>query len=119
MKNQIDTVIICAATEGFRMRPLTQYLPKVLLPIKNKPVIIYHLERAEKVGIKKAVITLDRRLGKMIEVSVKRGYKGKIKIHFIYQKPRMKDLESHWTFAGIAIYSPDFVNILEKNKRDV
>lgn len=87
-KHHINTILICAATDGFRMRPVTQYLPKVLLPIKNIPIIIYHLERAEKAGIKKAIITIEKRLGKMIEISIKNGYNGKLKIYFVYQNKR-------------------------------
>lgn len=84
----VKTMVILAATEGLRTRPLTKYLPKVLLPIRNKPMIIHHLERAEKVGVDKAIITLDKRLGNMIQLSIEKGYEGKLDINFIYQKER-------------------------------
>lgn len=86
--NSVETIVILAATEGLRMRPLTRYIPKVLLPIGDKPIIIHHLERAEGVGIKRAIITLDKRIGETIQFSIEKGYRGKLDIEFIYQEVR-------------------------------
>ena len=48
--------MILAAGFGTRMRPLTNSLPKPLLPVAGKPLIEYHIEALKKAGIKELVI---------------------------------------------------------------
>ncbi|MGV1017084.1 MAG: N-acetylmuramate alpha-1-phosphate uridylyltransferase MurU [Fluviibacter phosphoraccumulans] len=48
--------MILAAGRGERMRPLTDYCPKPLLPAADKPLIVYHLERLAAAGFKDIVI---------------------------------------------------------------
>lgn len=50
--------MILAAGRGARLRPLTDTLPKPLVPVKNKPLIVYHLEKLARVGITDIVINL-------------------------------------------------------------
>lgn len=44
-------VVILAAGEGVRMRPLTYTRPKVMLPLANKPILEHLLIQAKKTGI--------------------------------------------------------------------
>ena len=48
--------MILAAGRGERMRPLTDTLPKPLLSVGGKPLIVHHLERLASVGITDVVI---------------------------------------------------------------
>lgn len=48
--------MILAAGRGERMRPLTDLLPKPMLPVGGKPLIVWHLERLAAVGIRDIVI---------------------------------------------------------------
>lgn len=48
--------MILAAGRGERMRPLTDLLPKPLLPIAGKPLIQYHLEALCQAGVQDIVI---------------------------------------------------------------
>ena len=50
--------IILAAGEGTRMRPLTRYMPKVMIPVGNKPIIEYVIESFRKNGIYDIVIVV-------------------------------------------------------------
>lgn len=48
--------MILAAGRGERMRPLTDRLPKPMLPVGGKPLIVWHLERLAASGIRDIVI---------------------------------------------------------------
>ena len=50
--------MILAAGRGERMRPLTDTLPKPLLEVRGKPLIVWHLERLAKNGFKDIVINI-------------------------------------------------------------
>ena len=50
--------MILAAGRGKRMRPLTDTLPKPLLEVKNKPLIIYIIEKLVRNGFKTIVINI-------------------------------------------------------------
>lgn len=43
--------IILAAGSGQRMRPLSYYIPKVLLPVKGKPVLDYLMENMKEINV--------------------------------------------------------------------
>lgn len=48
--------MILAAGRGSRLRPLTDTCPKPLLPVNGRPVIEYHLEALQKVGVLEVII---------------------------------------------------------------
>ena len=48
--------MILAAGRGERMRPLTDHLPKPLLPVGGKPLIVWHLEKLARANIRDVVI---------------------------------------------------------------
>ena len=48
--------MILAAGRGERLRPLTDSLPKPLVEVAGKPLIVYHLEKLAKAGFKQVVI---------------------------------------------------------------
>jgi MurNAc alpha-1-phosphate uridylyltransferase len=48
--------MILAAGRGERMRPLTDQLPKPLLPAGGKPLIAWHIERLVQAGIRDIVV---------------------------------------------------------------
>jgi N-acetyl-alpha-D-muramate 1-phosphate uridylyltransferase len=48
--------MILAAGRGERMRPLTDHLPKPLLAAGGKPLIVWHIERLARAGIRDIVI---------------------------------------------------------------
>jgi len=50
--------MILAAGRGERMRPLTDVLPKPLLEVQGKALIVWHIEKLAKNGFKKIVINI-------------------------------------------------------------
>ena len=48
--------IILAAGMGNRMRPLTLHTPKPLLEVGGKPLIVWHIEKLQKIGVQEIVI---------------------------------------------------------------
>ena len=58
--------VLMAGGKGERLRPLTENLPKPLLPVAGKPIIDYNIEELESCGIKKIYVTINY-LGEKIE----------------------------------------------------
>ncbi|MCO1333460.1 nucleotidyltransferase family protein [Microbulbifer sp. OS29] len=52
------TAMLLAAGFGRRMRPLTDQVPKPLLPVAGKPLIEHALERLADIGVQRVVINL-------------------------------------------------------------
>jgi mannose-1-phosphate guanylyltransferase len=48
--------IILAGGRGKRLKPITDYVPKPLVPIKNVPIIEWQIKYLEKYGIKEVII---------------------------------------------------------------
>ena len=49
--------MILAASRGDKLQPITDNLPKLLVYVAGKSLIVYHIEQLTKVGIKDIVIT--------------------------------------------------------------
>ena len=50
--------VILAAGEGKRLRPYTETIPKVMLPVANKPVLEYVVDAVKKSGITEIIIVV-------------------------------------------------------------
>ena len=51
--------IILAAGRGERMRPLSDKIPKPLLKVHSKPLIVWHIEKLASLGFNQIVINID------------------------------------------------------------
>ena len=50
--------VLLAAGKGTRLRPLTDRMPKVMVLVKGKPILEYHIERLAAYGIREIFINL-------------------------------------------------------------
>ena len=73
--------MILAAGLGSRMRPLTDVLPKPLLEVKGKALIVWHLEKLARNGFKEVVINIAH-LGYKIPEYLGDGSKYGLSIHY-------------------------------------
>lgn len=87
--------MILAAGRGERMRPLTDLMPKPLLKVGGKPLIVWHLERLAEAGFKEIVIN-HAHLGAQIENALGNGAQWGLSIQY---SPEKEALE---TAGGIA-----------------
>ncbi|MDK2849867.1 MAG: glucose-phosphate thymidylyltransferase [Candidatus Woesearchaeota archaeon] len=78
--------IIPAAGVGKRLRPLTHTLPKSLVPVAGKPIIVHIIDELVSIGIEDIVLILGY-FGEKIEEYLKQHYP-QIKFTFVYQRER-------------------------------
>jgi len=77
----IERAMLLAAGRGERMRPLTDTVPKPLLTVRGKPLIVWHLERLSRLGVKQVVINLAW-LGDQIRAALGDGERWQLQIHY-------------------------------------
>ena len=87
--------MILAAGRGERMRPLTDMMPKPLLKVGAKPLIVWHLERLAAAGIQEIVIN-HAHLGEQIEAALGNGAPWGVNIQYSPEKVALE------TAGGIA-----------------
>lgn len=122
--------IILAAGRGTRMHPLSDTTPKPLLHIHGKPMIVWHLEKLAKAGIKEVVINTAW-LEEQFPQTLGDGSRWGLKIHYCMEQhdhgqalgtaggiinalPYLGDV--FWLVSG-DIYAPDFdysANIIQQ-----
>ncbi len=77
--------LILAAGRGERLRPLTDFIPKPLLPIDGKPVILHILETLKSIGFREIIVTLGY-LSEKIEDFLEENKPSSLKIDYAYQE---------------------------------
>ena len=73
--------MILAAGRGERMRPLTDRIPKPLLQVAGKPLIVWHIERLAAAGLRRLVIN-HAHLGAQIEQHLGDGSEWGVRITY-------------------------------------
>ncbi|PID45482.1 MAG: mannose-1-phosphate guanylyltransferase [Proteobacteria bacterium] len=85
--------MILAAGLGTRMRPLTNRMPKPLLPVGGKPLIVWHLERLRQQGFTDVVINIAW-LGGMIPDALGDGEQFGLSIQYSDERNEPEALET-------------------------
>jgi NDP-sugar pyrophosphorylase family protein len=57
--------LILAGGKGTRLRPLTVYTPKPIVPVMNRPFLLYQLEILKRAGITDITLSLNYQPGKI------------------------------------------------------
>jgi N-acetyl-alpha-D-muramate 1-phosphate uridylyltransferase len=78
--------MLLAAGRGERLRPITDTVPKPLVAIAGKPLIVYHLEALAAAGIRDVVINLSW-LGEKIRSALGDGSRFGVRISYSEEGP--------------------------------
>jgi UDP-N-acetylglucosamine diphosphorylase / glucose-1-phosphate thymidylyltransferase / UDP-N-acetylgalactosamine diphosphorylase / glucosamine-1-phosphate N-acetyltransferase / galactosamine-1-phosphate N-acetyltransferase len=78
--------VILAAGEGKRLRPFTETMPKVMLPIANKPILEHVLDALKNTGVAEVVLVVGYK--KEVIMDYLKDYKG-TKITYITQDKQL------------------------------
>jgi len=78
--------VILAAGEGKRLRPFTETIPKVMLPVANKPVLEYVIDAVKSNGIDEIIIVVGYK--KEVIMDYFKNYKG-VKITYVVQEKQL------------------------------
>lgn len=78
--------VILAAGEGKRLRPFTETMPKVMLPVGNKPLLEHVLDAVKNTGVVEVVLVVGYK--KEVIMDYFKDYKG-IKISYVTQEKQL------------------------------
>ena len=80
----MKAIILCAGL-GTRMRPLTDAIPKCLLPVGGRPLIHHTLEALAVAGVDEVAINLHHLPGAIVH-DLKRGYRFGVRITYSFER---------------------------------
>ncbi|WP_298220277.1 N-acetylmuramate alpha-1-phosphate uridylyltransferase MurU [Halothiobacillus sp.] len=101
--------MILAAGRGERLRPLTDHIPKPLIPIQGKPLIVHHIERLAKAGITDIVINLNH-LAEQIPAALGDGSRWQVRLHYSWENHLPEALETAGGIRhAVALLSDTFI----------
>ena len=100
--------MLLAAGRGERMRPLTDRVPKPLLPVAGKPLIVHHLEELAAAGFHQIVIN-HAWLGGQIEEALGDGSRWNLEIRYSAESEALET--GGGIFKALPLLSDPFIAI--------
>lgn len=86
---KITQAIILSAGFGTRLRPLTDKVPKVMVPLKGKPLLEWHIEQLKRHGIREFFVNLFY-LPEVVRGYFGDGGKWDVKITYALEEPEIR-----------------------------
>jgi MurNAc alpha-1-phosphate uridylyltransferase len=86
----IERALIFSAGRGERMRPLTETTPKPLLNVRGKPLIVWHLEKLARMGVREVVINTSH-LASQFPAALGNGAAWNLHIRYSFEGPAPLD----------------------------
>ena len=83
----ISDAVVLAGGEGRRLRPLTTYQPKPMLPVANRPVLSYVLDALVENGIERATVVVGHGSDR-IQTQFGDDYRG-LALSYVHQRLRL------------------------------
>ena len=80
----VDAVLLCAGM-GQRLRPLTDSIPKALVPVAARPIVDYHLEAWHEAGVRRALLVIGYR-GDQVQQHVGDGSRYGLEVEYVTQR---------------------------------
>jgi mannose-1-phosphate guanylyltransferase/phosphomannomutase len=87
----ITQAVITAGGKGERLRPLTDTVPKVMIPLAGKPLLEHHIEQFKTCGVTEFFFTLQYMPEKITEYFAD-GSKWGVKIFYHIEKEPLEDM---------------------------
>ncbi len=111
-ENSVKIVgVILAAGEGTRLRPLTLTVPKPVVKIMGKPLMVYGMELLKKIGVRKFVVVVGA-LGEVVKAYLGDGRKYGVELSYVLQAKRLGIAHAvHLAITQGGIRSPFFVHL--------
>lgn len=85
LKPKVTQAVILAGGQGVAMRPFSYELPKALIPVAGRPLIIYTIELLREANIRDIIIATGH-LGERIKNALGDGHKFGVKITYSQEK---------------------------------
>jgi dTDP-glucose pyrophosphorylase len=109
--------IIMAGGEGKRLRPLTEHLPKPLLPVDGKPIIEYNIDRLIKFGVNNIRISINY-LGHLLQNHFGDGSSKNIEISYISEDAPMGTIGAvrtvnNWKTEHVLVMNSDVLTDID------
>ena len=67
MRRKIKKAMVLAAGYGTRLKPLTERMPKPLVPVAGKPMIEYTLDKLVAYGIEEVIVNVSHRKEQLVD----------------------------------------------------
>lgn len=83
---EVDGVLLCAGV-GRRLQPLTDSIPKALVPVAGRSIVDYHLEAWRAAGVVRAILVIGYR-GDQVREHVGDGKRFGLEIEYVTQTER-------------------------------